>query len=1047
MIDQNKFIVYNASAGSGKTYTLVKEYLLLLLQSPRHDVYKNILAITFTNKAVAEMKSRIISNLNALAAEECPTDCKSLMNDLKEETNYSENEIRLKARKILKSILHNYASFDISTIDRFTHKVIRTFAKDLGIPLNFEVELNTLHILQEAVDKLINRAGENKALTRVLVNFTLSKTDEDKSWDIARDLFTFSKILLFENHQPYVSALNGKTLKDFNDFGEKLKREIAGTDEHLKELADAFFNIAEAEGLEKMDFNRGSCFGYFVKVREKDFKKITYTANWQTNIEEDKLYAGKCHPSKKAILDRYHSEISALFLNSRAAFFRRDYLKEVLTNLTPLSLLSEIAVEIDRIKKERSLVLISDFNPTIASQVKDQPAPFIYERLGERYRNYFIDEFQDTSEMQWTNIIPLIDNALSSEPKPGSGSGLVIVGDAKQSIYRFRGGKAEQFIGLYNEESKENPFSIKQRVNNLPYNFRSAVNIVEFNNSFFKYVSGKFQNPLYKDLYAQSTQISKKEIEGYVNISFLDTNTVEEEMEVHPEKVFEIIQNLEQKSIPKSDICILTRTRRQGFAVANYLNERGISIVSSESLLISNSPEVNFINHLLEFTIHTRDRNLKWEILNYLVQKLNMADPHRVIVENIEFDGKSLFEWLGNYNINFDLNKLKELTLYEGAEYIIRSFSLIERSDAYLQFYLDFIFDKTQNTPIGVMEFLELWEINKEKLSVIAPKTGDAVQIMTIHKSKGLEFPVVIYPFANSKLNDVSKEHIWLKLPEEINDIPYSYFKGSSKMLNWGEYEKNAYEQLLSQSEFDTINLLYVTFTRASEQLYILSCPELKKGEPIENKISGLLIGYLQSVNKWEGTINYEIGKVETNQQKAEPLKTSAHPEKYFSSPTLNDTVNIVTRDGELWGSPQEKAINNGNLVHNILSETETIDDLPKAMEKYRKSENLSEEREAELLELISQVISHPKLKPYFSMEAVAYRERDIISPEGEILRPDRLNFNGKKVTILDYKTGKFRDSHKMQMEEYATILSTMGFEVVNKILIYINAEVNISFV
>lgn len=992
------------------------------------------------------MKSRVITNLNSLAAEECPADCRSLMNDLKEETNLSETEIRIKARKILKSILHNYASFDISTIDRFTHKVIRTFAKDLGIPLNFEVELNTLQVLQEAVDKLINRAGEDKDLTRVLVNFTLSKTDDDKSWDISRDLFAFSKILLFENHQSYVSALKGKTLKDFNNFGEKIKKEITKTEDHIQELANAFFNIAEAEGLEKMDFNRGSCFGYFVKLREQDFKKIDFSAKWQINIEEDKLYAGKCHPLKKAILDRYHSEISALFLNSKIAFFRRDYLKEVLANLTPLSLLSEIAAEIDKIKKERSLVLISDFNPIIASQVKDQPAPFIYERLGERYRNYFIDEFQDTSEMQWNNIIPLIDNALASEPKPGAASGLIIVGDAKQSIYRFRGGKAEQFINLYNEESQENPFPIKQGVSNLPYNFRSAVNIVEFNNSFFKYVSGKFQDPLYQDLYSLSKQIPEKEIAGYVNISFLDTKTVEEEMEIHPERVYEIIQNLEVKGTPKSDICILTRTRKQGFAVANFLNEKGISIVSSESLLIANSPEVNFINYLLEFSIHPRDRNLKWEILNFLVYKLDVEDPHQVIAENLEFDGNLLLKWIKNFNIKFDLQKLKELTLYEGAEYIIRSFSLIERSDAYLQFYLDFIFDKTRKAPIGVTEFLELWEINKEKLSVIAPKTGDAVQIMTIHKSKGLEFPVVIYPFANSKLNDVTKQHLWLKLPEEINDIPYSYFKASSKMLDWGDYEKTAYEELLFQTEFDSINLLYVTFTRASEQLYILSCPEIKKGEPNENKISGLLIGYLQSIKKWDGSFNYEYGTVDQNEKIEGSLEASVHPAKFYSSATLNETVNVVTREGSIWGSPQEKAINNGNLVHNILSETETIDDLTVAMDKYRNSENLSAEREAELMDLISQVILHPDLKPYFSAEAVVFRERDILSPEGEILRPDRLNFDGKKVTIIDYKTGKLQDSHKTQMEDYAHILSVMGFEVVNKILIYINSEVNLSF-
>src|SRR5690606_27373168 len=210
LFPSNKFTVYNASAGSGKTFTLVKEYIMLLLQNPRPDGYKNILAITFTNKAVAEMKSRVLINLNGLASPECPENCQSLLNELIKDTGLTAEKIRERSRDILKSILHNYASFDISTIDRFTHKVIRTFARDLGLPTNFEVELNNLQILKEAIDKLINRAGEDNDLTKVLINFTISKTDDDKSWDIARDIFMFSKILLYESHQKYVGALKGK---------------------------------------------------------------------------------------------------------------------------------------------------------------------------------------------------------------------------------------------------------------------------------------------------------------------------------------------------------------------------------------------------------------------------------------------------------------------------------------------------------------------------------------------------------------------------------------------------------------------------------------------------------------------------------------------------------------------------------------------------------------------------------------------------------------------------------------------------------------------
>lgn len=1042
MISSNSFTIYNASAGSGKTYTLVKQYLLLLLRDSRSDAYKNILAITFTNKAVAEMKTRVISNLSSLASEPCPEDCRSLMKDLEKETGFTPEKIRTKSRIILKSILHNYASFDISTIDRFTHKIIRTFAKDLGIPVNFEVELNILQVLQEAVDRLINRAGEEKDLTRVLVNFTLSKADEDKSWDIARDIFNFSRILLQEGHQKYVRSLKGRTLQDYQRFSRKIKSEVQRTESQISEFVTAFFSIVEGNNLERLDFKRGSVFDYFKKLKEQNYN-CSFGAKWQENLEEDKLYAAKLPDSKKTVLDQFQQEIVLLFNASKAAIYRREYLKEIYSNITPISLLSEVAAEIDNIKKERSLVLISDFNPTIAAEVQNQPAPFIYERLGERYRNYFIDEFQDTSQMQWENIIPLIDHALSSEVLHNETAGLTLVGDAKQSIYRFRGGKAEQFIGLYNDD---HPFTIKRTVFDLPYNFRSAGEIVEFNNSFFEFISQKFTHPAYKELFENSKQLPRKESGGYVNISFLESDNVKEANEIHPQKIYEIMEGLLESGTPISEICILTRTRIQSFAVANFLSEKGISIVSSESLLVSNAPEVHFITAILEFSINPTDKNVKWTILNFMADRLDIADPHSMIAAQLELHDQEFFNWLTNYQLHFELQQLRELSLYEAVEYIIRCFSLIETSNAYVQFFLDFIFERSGKNPISVNEFLELWEQNKEKLSITAPRTKDAVQIMTIHKSKGLEFPVVIYPFANTKIKDLSKEHLWLPLPEELAEIPFSYFKASKKMLNWGTYEAAAYQQALDQSEFDAINILYVAFTRASRQLYILSSYDLKNGQEYEDQVSGLLIGYLKSRNKWTGQQSYEFGE-NKDAQAISPAEESIHPSRYFSSSTQNELVKLVTRSGSMWGSHQEEAINTGNLVHNILSEIDAMEDLSATLEKYLEAGAFLPAQETGLRDLLSQVMSHPELKNYYSVGSTVYRERDIISPSGEILRPDRLNFEGKNVSIIDYKTGKNQHSHGEQMQRYSDILCMMGYTVTNKILIYINNEVNVTFV
>lgn len=1046
MINPNTFTIYNASAGSGKTFTLVKDYLVLLLNSSKDDAYKNILAITFTNKAVGEMKSRVILGLSSLGKEEIPENTHSLLLLLIKETNLNKEEIQKRSKRILKNILHNYAAFDISTIDRFTHKIIRTFAKDLGIPVNFEVELNLDLILQEAVDSVINRAGEEKELTTVLLRFTLDKTDDDKSWDISRDLFSFSKLLIRESQQQYVQRLKGKSLQDFSQFSEKLKMGVVLLEEDITTTANAFFQLVVENNLTEKDFNGGYLFKYFIKIKNHNYIKL-FGAKWQDKLEDSALYPQRISEDKKAILDQYQPEIARLFSASKKAVLKREYLKAIDRSIIPLSLLSEISNEIDKIKKERSLVLISDFNPTIAKEINNQPVPFIYERLGERYKNYFIDEFQDTSEMQWTNLIPLADhnlNTIQSDTEPSSN--ITLVGDAKQSIYRFRGGKAEQFIDLC---MAENPFQVEKKVIDLPSNYRSSKEVVAFNNSFFNYIANKFERETYKTLFFKSAQEAIKQNGGYVNISFLEAKSKEEELEMHPIKSLEIIKELDEQGVSRSNICILTRTRKESFAIANYLNEQGISIVSSESLLISNSPEVQFINNLFSFSLNPHDKNVKWELLNYLVQKLEIKEAHTLILTTLEKEHQDFFSWLSTHDIYFEIKKIQILSIYEAAEYIIRAFSLIKDSNAYLQFYLDFVFDSLNNKNIGVSEFMELWGQKSDKLSILASKSKDAVQIITIHKSKGLEFPIVIYPFANSALQDVSRESIWLPLPEGLNDIPIGYLKANKAMLDWGETEATAYQELLDKTEFDSINVLYVAFTRAAKQLYIISNLDITaKGEINENKVSGLLIGYLKAENLWSANKNsFDFGNKIIENYHTSEIDNTLKNNHFFSSSTQNNAVQIMTKSGLLWDSLQEKAIIKGDLYHDIFSEIDTIQDMPLAIKKFTEDKDLTEAELREIEKLISEVILHPELSKYYTFDAVVIKERNILNKNGEVLRPDRLNIKDKEVTIIDYKTGAFQKTHQLQMEEYENLLIKMGYGVDKKILIYINTEVNLTFV
>lgn len=988
------------------------------------------------------MKGRIIDNLYAFSKPECPQKHSGLMQIISEETGMPIQEIRGRSQQLLKNIIHNYASFEVSTIDGFTHRVLRTFAKDLDLPLNFEVELNTEEVLQEAVENLINKAGEDKQLTQVLVNFAIGKADEDKSWDIARDLFKIAELLTKETNQPFLNLLKSKKLEDFEKLAGTLKEQMNLLEKDIILVADKFFELLEKQGLEKSDFNGKYCPGFFEKLQKKNFK-VGFDAGWQLNLGKIPLYPKRIEDHKKELLDKCQPEIVNLYKEEKQNLTNLEFLQAVKKNLSPLSLLSAIQDEIEEIKKERSIVLISEFNATIGSTVKDQPAPFIYERLGERYQHYFIDEFQDTSQLQWENLIPLIDHAISGK-ETGS---LTLVGDAKQSIYRWRGGKAEQFMDLC---LKGNPFNIEEKkIVVLPHNYRSSKEIVDFNNDFFTYSSRCFSNVEHQNLFKDTS--SQKPVNsggGYVNLSFVDADSAEEEMQVVPEKVLEIIKDLEDKNIPKSNICILTRTGKQGIAIANFLSEHQIPIISFQSLLVSRSPEVCFITAMLQFSIEGKEKSIKLEILEFLLErKIETEDRYRYISKKIHLEDEDFINSLEEEGIAFNLKKLTDFSLYEAVEYIIRSFDLVKNSNAYVQFFMDFVYEASQKDQAGIFEFLKLWEQKKDVLSIVAPKSEDAVQILTIHKAKGLEFPVVIYPFANSNIEDVARESLWMSLPETLQEgISIGYLQASKKMMHWGEEASLLYEDLCRYSQLDALNVLYVALTRPVQQLYVISKMDLdRKGQENTNKTSGLFISWLKHKGIWDGNAEYEFGNANEFVLEEEIKNISFQQEKFYSSPTQGKGISIITRSGLLWDSKQEKAIEKGHLIHDILAAINTADDAQAAIEQAREKGFFKNEEEDEVAQAIYNVIKHPEIKDYFCENADNYNERDLITETGEVFRPDRLNFSGKEVSVIDYKTGDAHTHHREQVNGYSNVLAAMGFEVAKKILVYINEEVSVS--
>ena len=1044
---ENSFTIFNASAGSGKTYTLVKKYLVLLLTSRSNDGYKNILAITFTNKAVAEMKTRIISSLKSLSKEEKNKKEQDLLAQLAEESRMQPQEIEQRSRAILRNIIHDYAAFEVSTIDRFTHRVLRTFAKDLGLPMNFEVELRTEDILIEAVDRVISKAGEDKALTKVLVNFVLQKTDDDKSWDIARDLVEIAKLLTRETDQPFLEMLKHKKLEDFVDLSKKVKKQIDLVEEALKAVCEGFFDLLESNGIVHDDFTRGSCPGFFEKVQNADYS-MKLDLVWQEDLEAKALYSKKVAEDKKEILDRLQPEIFQSFTRAKNGILVIQFLEAIHKNLVPLSLLSSIQNEIEEIKKENSMVLISEFNSTIGKAVKDQPAPFIYERLGEHYRHYFVDEFQDTSQLQWENLIPLVDHTLTTEhQKPDFGS-LTLVGDAKQSIYRWRGGKAEQFMELCKEK---NPFNLQNKeLVVLPKNYRSAKTIVDFNNHFFNFSSCCFQRKEHQELFENSSQEITSGKEGYVNISFIEAENVDEEMEVYPQRVLEIIQKLEKQEVQKSGICILTRKRKESMAVANYLSEHGIPVISAESLLLSRSAEVGVLNHVLQFCLEPNNKTLKFEILDYVLRNLDgIENEFQFLKHALELNGQEFFAALRIFGIDINLDYINAVSVYEAVEYLIRNFRMVKDSDAYLQFYLDFVFETSHSEGFGILTFLEVWERKKNDLSIVVPQGENAVQIMTIHKAKGLEFPIVIFPFANSPVKDTGRENLWINLPDYLkSEISVAYLRASEKMKNWDGDVPALYEELCCNSQLDALNVLYVALTRPVQQLYVVSKYEVdKKGNENENKISGLLISYLKHIQKWDESREHEFGNFHELPEVEHDTTDSVQQETFFSSPTQGKGISIITRSGTLWNSYQQHAIEKGQLVHDLFARINDVGDVSTVLDEAREEGIFKEQDEEAVKNVIFEVVNHPELKDFYSEDCVNFNERDMISGKGEILRPDRINFEGKKAFLIDYKTGAESKKHHDQLNAYAQVLSAMKFSVEKKLLVYINERVSISVV
>ena len=1047
----SQFQVYNASAGSGNTFTLVKEYLRILLSTKDSFRFQNILAITFTNKAAAEMKERVLKSLQDFSEG----NEKALLSILETEIKLPQDVLKIRAKLVLNSILQNYSAFNITTIDSFTHRLIRSFAFDLGLSMNFDVEMDSGALLDEAVDVLISKIGEDKDLTQVLIDYSLDKTDDDKSWDISNDLKDFANILLNENHVSNLRLIENKSIEDFSKLKKQLKKEIATIQKELTEIGKQGLEIIETTGLDPKDFYRSMLPTHFLNLAF-DLTKAKFfdQSKLKDRIDEHNFYAKSKSEDIKATIESILPSLLELYSNAEK-LYQKDVLNNlVLKSLIPLAVLKQINSSLQEIKDQNNIRLISEFNQLISDKIKDEPAPFIYERIGEKFKYYFIDEMQDTSQFQWQNLIPLIENALVSESISGDKGSLMLVGDAKQAIYRWRGGKAEQFIDLYQEE-KQDPFSISKEVKNLDTNYRSCAEIIEFNNQFFTHISDFLGSESYKELYINGNHQEKTEKNGgYVQLSFVEIEKADKEKALaFPKQVFSIIQKLDP-SFKKRDICVLVRTRKQGMEVSDYLASMNISIVSSETLLLKNNEGIDFIINILVSIQFPEKKDAMANAL-YFIGKSNSKAIHQFINDRIHLENNTIFQSLLDIGFEFDQYEFSSLPFYDGLEYLLRSFKLVHGIDVFIQSFLDFVLEYEQKRGFGLNDFLEHWERKQNSLSVSVPEGQDAVKIMTIHKSKGLEFPVVIFPYDLDIYREV-KPKIWYDGlgSKDFLGFESSLIDFSKKVSYIDEIGTKAYNKRREELELDNLNLLYVALTRPVEQLYIISQKNGKEKELEEaTSYAHLFIDFLKNNSKdtaWsEEEIVYHFGNPKrTNLETKDTQEYNLiMPEKFISSSWKNQNISIVANSSKLWDSENEVAIDYGNLVHEILSKIKTFNEVNEVIEKYLFEGFLDSERALELEEIINSIVNHPLLKGYYKEGIAIINEQEMISQDKLIQIPDRLVVEDGKMTILDYKTGKPHKKYEVQLQNYALTLSNMGYDVERKILVYIDTQISVNFV
>tara|TARA_B100000767_G_C19777545_1_gene543592 strand:+ start:759 stop:3887 length:3129 start_codon:yes stop_codon:yes gene_type:complete len=1006
--------IINASAGSGKTYTLVFYFLKTLLSATSPEMYRKMIALTFTNKAVFEMKSRILNTLKDFSFLKEEEDVPQMSIDLCKALELSREELVFRSKQTLKFILHDYEAFEVVTLDRFTHRVIRSFAHDLGLSLSFEVEIQQEQMLTQVVERVIEKVGQNEEITRLLKQFTLQKMDDQLSWDISQNLINIAKLLLSENDR---IPLHNFLLKDravFDDTHKFLMSYRKICKEKISLLGKQTIEFILSNDLTHGDFSRGTVFKHFLKLQNLNFIRL-YENKLEENFQLEKnIYKKTLDSEKINRIDSILDDLRTSFHKGKKLYYQFSLANDIIKQWIPLSLIKIINEELEVYQQESNKVLLGSFNSRISKEILHQPTPYIYERLGQNYRHYFLDEFQDTSFLQWANLIPLIKEPLEGLDANGSEGSLLIVGDPKQAIYRWRGGHVDQFLRLLD---KQTPFQQETNISSLQTNYRSFDTIINFNNEFFKSILPQINDTKNRSIFSENCQQKTNAVSGgYVEIDqFYEKGNKSDITKIHIQKTYDAIVSALDQNFTHNEISILVRTKDQANAISEFLASREMPFLSSESLNLSHSKQVQFLIALLRLVLDENQLEHRLVILEFLKNIYGKdEDYHDFVSTYLRIPPQDFFDV---FQIHFNFSKFKSSPIYEAVESAFYSFEMSGIFDAHLQSFLDHVFEFSQQKQNDFLSFILNWDQQGASLYVATPRGIDAVQILTVHKSKGLEFPVVIVPFLDAPIQSNHKTQVWLDTKEMFGEtLEESWISFSKKIENYGAAGIKLVEQTQSANELDALNVLYVALTRPVEQLILISNGAISK----EDSYPEMIQNYLKQKNAKESEI-FSLGQ---KRQTSENIKINEKSKIFLIEQKANPWQKQIKT---LAFNPKDFETNQtrvwGILIHELLSKIEIAEDVDWIIEDAFKLGKIELKDKKIFKKILKNIVEHPKLKSFYTNDSKVWNERDILVPNGKNIRPDRLVKRSQELVLIDYKTGVQKEADHEQLIQYKNII------------------------